>query len=96
MQRKRTDSGIAIVTVDHVLAEVPGGIPFIIKIDIEGFESDLLKTNLDWIAQAYVVMIEPHDWMLPGHMTSRAFQQAMAVHPFEMFIRGENILYVRV
>jgi hypothetical protein len=41
-------------------------------------------------------MIEPHDWMLPGQMTSRAFQQAMAAHPFEMFIRGENILYVRV
>jgi FkbM family methyltransferase len=96
VQTKRAESGIAIVTVDDVIAQVPGGIPFIVKIDIEGFESDLFKSNLDWIAHAYVVMIEPHDWMLPGQMTSRAFQQAMAAHPFEMFIRGENILYVRV
>jgi FkbM family methyltransferase len=95
VQTKRAESGIAIVTVDDVIAQVPGGIPFIVKIDIEGFESDLFKSNLDWIAGAYVVMIEPHDWMLPGQMTSRAFQQAMAAHPFEMFIRGENILYVR-
>jgi FkbM family methyltransferase len=96
VQTKRAESGIAIVTVPDVLGQVPGGVPFIIKIDIEGFESDLFKSNLDWIADAYVVMIEPHDWMLPGQMTSRAFQQAMAAHPFEMFIRGENILYVRV
>ena len=96
VQTKRADSGIAVVTVDDVLAQVPSGTPFIVKIDIEGFESDLFKSNLDWIAHAYVVMIEPHDWMLPGQMTSRAFQQAMAAHPFEMFIRGENILYVRV
>ena len=96
VQTKRAEAGIPIVTVDDVLAQVPNGTPFIVKIDIEGFESDLFKTNLDWIARAYVVMIEPHDWMLPGQMTSRAFQQAMAAHPFEMFIRGENILYVRV
>jgi FkbM family methyltransferase len=96
VQTKRADAGIPIVTVDDVLARVPGGTPFIVKIDIEGFESDLFKSNLDWIARAYVVMIEPHDWMLPGQMTSRAFQQAMAAHPFEMFIRGENILYVRI
>ena len=96
VQTKRAEAGIPIVTVDDVLAQVPNGTPFIVKIDIEGFESDLFKTNLDWIARAYVVMIEPHDWMLPGQMTSRAFQQAMAAYPFEMFIRGENILYVRV
>lgn len=96
VQTKRAEAGIPIVTVDDVLAQVPDGTPFIVKIDIEGFESDLFKANLDWIARTYVVMIEPHDWMLPGQMTSRAFQQAMAAHPFELFIRGENILYVRV
>jgi FkbM family methyltransferase len=96
VQTKRADAGIPIVTVDDAFAHSAGDTPFIVKIDIEGFESDLFKSNLDWIAQAFVVMIEPHDWMLPGQMTSRAFQQAMAAHPFEMFIRGENILYVRV
>lgn len=96
VQTKRADAGIPIVTVDDVFAQSAGDTPFIVKIDIEGFESDLFKSNLDWIAHAFVVMIEPHDWMLPGQMTSHAFQQAMAAHPFEMFIRGENILYVRV
>ena len=96
VQTRRAQSGIAVVSVDQALAAAQGDVPFIVKIDIEGFESDLFKSNLEWIARAYVVMIEPHDWMLPGQMTSRGFQQAMAAHPFEMFIRGENILYVRV
>lgn len=88
-------TGRPLVSVGDVFAHSAGNTPFIVKIDIEGFESDLFKSNLDWIARAYVVMIEPHDWMLPGQMTSHAFQKAMAEHPFEMFIRGENIIYVR-
>lgn len=43
-----------------------------------------------------MVIIEPHDWMLPGQLSSRSFQQAMARHLFELFMRGENIFYVRV
>lgn len=96
VRTQRSSEGIKVVTVDEVVATVGGGKPFIIKIDIEGFESDLFSENLDWISRSYAVMIEPHDWMLPGQMTSRSFQQAMACHPFEMFIRGENILYVRL
>ena len=96
VQTSRAERGIAIVTVDEVLARAPGDTPFIVKIDIEGFESDLFESNLDWIAKCYVVMIEPHDWMMPGRGTSFAFQRAMAQHSFELFIRGENLLSVRL
>ena len=96
VQTSRAEHGIAIVTVDEVLTRATGDTPFIAKIDIEGFESDLFQSNLDWIAKCYVVMIEPHDWMMPGQGTSFAFQRAMAQHSFELFIRGENLLYVRL
>jgi FkbM family methyltransferase len=96
VQTRRSESGVAVVTTTDVFAHVIDGTPFIVKIDIEGFESDLFADNLGWITQSYAVMIEPHDWMLPGRMTSQNFQRAMAQHPFEMFIRGENILYVRL
>jgi len=76
-------------------AKVAGGIPFIAKIDIEGFESDLFSANVEWLNDVSMVIIEPHDWMLPGKKTSRSFQAAMGRHDFEIFISGENLIYIR-
>jgi FkbM family methyltransferase len=93
---ERANKGIPIVTMQEAFDCVPNGSPFIAKIDIEGFESDLFSQNTGWIDDVYLLYIEPHDWMLPGKMTSRSFQQAMAQHTFELFIIGENLVYVRV
>lgn len=93
---QRSDQGVPVVTVAQAIAAVPGGVPLIVKVDIEGFENELFTRNLDWIADAYVVIIEPHDWMLPGQHSSRSFQKAMAAHDFELFLSGENLIYVRV
>ena len=76
-------------------AKVANGVPFIVKIDIEGFESDLFSTNVGWLDDVYMVIIEPHDWMLPGMKSSRSFQVAMGQHDFDIFVLGENLIYVR-
>jgi FkbM family methyltransferase len=95
VQTERSESGgIRAVTIPETLAQVPGGIPFIAKIDIEGFESDLFAENLDWIDAMAMLVIEPHDWMLPGRFSSAAFQKAMGERRFELFINGENLIYV--
>jgi len=91
----RASSGVPIVTIEDALSQSLDDTPFIVKIDIEGFEKDLFAANTGWIGQAYAVIIEPHDWMLPGEFTSRTFQQALSPHPFELVIRGENLFYVR-
>jgi FkbM family methyltransferase len=96
VQTTRADSGVPVVTVDECFSRSGGDEPFIVKIDIEGFESDLFASNLGWLERAYIVFIEPHDWMLPGKQSSRNFQRAMAEHPFELFIHGENLLYTRI
>ena len=95
VQTKRSDAGLAIVTIDELHSGVPHGRPFIVKIDIEGFESDLFSSRLDWIDDTYVVIVEPHDWMMPGKFTSRTFLRAMAEREFELFIVGENLFFVR-
>jgi FkbM family methyltransferase len=94
-QTSRSDDGVELLTIRDCVRLVPGGHPFIVKIDIEGFESDLFATNTDWITEATVVAVEPHDWMLPGQFTSRNFMKAMAAHAFELFIVGENLIFVR-
>ena len=67
----------------------------LVKIDIEGFEEDLFAENTDWVRDATVIIVEPHDWMLPGGHTSRNFQRVLGADHFDVMILGENLIYVR-
>jgi FkbM family methyltransferase len=94
--RREETGGVDLVTISDLIASVPNGQAFIVKIDIEGFEADLFSANLDWLDVADVVIVEPHDWMLPGQGSSRKMQVAMAARPFEILLSGENLIYVRI
>ncbi|MGN6848681.1 MAG: FkbM family methyltransferase [Sphingomicrobium sp.] len=96
IRTERAASGVPMITIEDAFRASGGDTPLIVKIDIEGFERDLFASNTGWIEQSYVVGIEPHDWMLPGELSSRSFQQAMSRHPFELIIDGDNLLYVRI
>jgi FkbM family methyltransferase len=91
---ERSDHGIPIVTIGDLVASVPRAELLIAKIDIEGFESDLFAANLKWLDAARVVIVEIHDWMMPGRQTSFSLQRAMADRQFEMMICGENLVYI--
>jgi FkbM family methyltransferase len=95
VQTQRSDEGaITAITIQDAVAAVPNGAPFIAKIDIEGFESDLFATNTGWIDDMVLVLIEPHDWMKPGQFSSANFQREMGKRGYELFINGENLIYV--
>ena len=91
-QTERTKEGVPIITMADAFAE---GVPFIAKVDIEGFESDLFSSNTEWLRDTFVVFIEPHDWLLPGQLTSRSFQQALGKEDYEIYISGEILTYIR-
>lgn len=95
VRTERADSGCQIVTIEQAINMVPNGVPFLVKIDIEGFERDLFAKNLEWVGHTFAIFIEPHDWMLPGEQSSRNFQRALGTGDFEIFINGENLIYVR-
>jgi FkbM family methyltransferase len=92
----RANEGVPIITMPEAFVKVPNGVPFIAKVDIEGFESDLFAENIDWLNDLYMVVIEPHDYKFAGMKTSRSFQSAMANHDFEIFISGDSLIYMRV
>jgi FkbM family methyltransferase len=68
-----------------------GGTPFIVKIDIEGGEADLFRVSTNWLAVVPVLIIELHDWILPGRAISRNFLRAISEHDFDLVTRGENV-----
>jgi FkbM family methyltransferase len=86
----RADSGVPILTMRDAFTNCGGGDPFIAKIDIEGFESDLFAANTDWLDDIYMIIIEPHDYEYPGERRSRSFQTAIADRDFEIFISGDS------
>ncbi|MDP2293019.1 MAG: FkbM family methyltransferase [Actinomycetota bacterium] len=92
----RSDTGaLRVCTVAELLHQRADFCLFLVKIDIEGFERDLFASNTEWAAEAKVVIIEPHDWLLPGAGTSRSFQRVMGELDFDLLLAGENLVYVR-
>ena len=87
-------AGVAVHTVPGLLGMVPGGRLLIVKVDIEGFESDLFARNTEWVGEAPVVIVEPHDWLMPGRHSSSAFQSVTSAYRMEVFIQFENLVYV--
>jgi FkbM family methyltransferase len=88
--------GVPVVTVGQILADRhPDHELFIVKIDIEGFEDDLFATGTEWVQDAHVIFIEPHDFKFPDRDTSRHLQETMGRLPFQVLLSGENLVYVR-
>jgi FkbM family methyltransferase len=65
--------------------------PLILKIDIEGGESELFDGDTDWLDEFPLVIIELHDWMLPFSGSSSGFIKAVAKYDFDFLIKGENV-----
>jgi len=79
------------------LSEAPsnaGLVPFIIKIDIEGFERELFAANTGWIDRFYLMAVELHDWMLPSQANSCAFLRAVSHFDRDFLFRGENVFSI--
>lgn len=92
------EGGVLGVTVPEILkrySKSDGYFPFIVKIDIEGFESDLFAENTDWVNDFPVLIIEMHDWLFPGQRTSSNFLKVIASLDRDFVYLGENVFSIR-
>ena len=92
----RSEEGVKVTTINEIISTFQDCDLFLVKIDIEGFEKDLFASSTEWLALSSAVIIELHDWMLPGQGTSLAFQKAIAQYDFEVFSKGENFSYIKL
>ena len=84
-----------MVNIDQLLKENNEGSLFIVKIDIEGFEENLFSQNTEWIDDCMLLIVELHDWMLPGSANSSNFLQVISHKNRDFVHRGENIFSIR-
>jgi FkbM family methyltransferase len=66
--------------------------PFILKIDIEGAERQMFAAGVDEAASRFpLIVVEEHDFMLPGHATASGFFRFHAEQGRDFVFANENI-----
>lgn len=82
------------MTVEQLLQTQLAAEPFLAKIDIEGAERELFSSNLEWVQKTPAIVIEPHDWLLPGLSTSYGWMSSLAQPNRDFMFRGEVVFSV--
>jgi FkbM family methyltransferase len=82
---------IESVTLPDLVARAPDAAILIVKIDIEGSEGALFRSNGVWAAQTPLMIFEMHDWLLPWQGTAGAVLRHLVEQPRDYLIRGENL-----
>lgn len=82
-------------TIDEIAALEARSRLLLVKIDVEGAESEVFRDPGPWLSQVQAIVIELHDWLLPSQGTSRNFFQQISRQPFDVVLQGENLLAFR-
>jgi len=83
---------IPALSIASLLALAPGAEPWLAKVDIEGAERELFAGPLEWLDRFPIVIVEPHDWMLPGEGRARPLLRALAQRQREFLVLGESVV----
>jgi len=92
-----TQGDLELVSLNQLLIQKQqnGKIPFLVKIDVEGFEENIFASNTEWVDQFQVLIIELHDWMLPGQANSSSFLQCISSLGRDFIYRSENVFSIK-
>lgn len=89
-----SNGDIEVISINTILSNYSDLIPFVIKIDIEGFEDDLFSMNTEWVEKFPLLIIETHDWMLPSQANSNNFLKVISQQNRDFIYKGENIFSI--
>jgi len=94
--KERKGGAIQMISINSILnnAKYKSCEPFIVKIDIEGFERELFSKNTQWVDKFPLLIIELHDWMLPREESSRHFLRVISNLNRDFVYIGENVFSI--
>ena len=92
---KSGNNSVEMITVSDIKKLYPETIPFIIKIDIEGFEGELFSRNTQWVKDFYLITMELHDWMLPKEATSKNFFKEHSKENRDCYLKGDMVFSIK-
>lgn len=83
------DGGFATVTVPELLEREADSLPLLVKVNIEGAEATLFRSNLEWVEQTALIIIELHDWLIPWRGIGHVVLSGLTRHVREYLPRGK-------
>ena len=86
---------VEMITISCIEERYPEAIPFIVKIDIEGFEDDLFSKNTEWIKDFYLITLEIHDWMQPRKAVSKNFFHKHSKENRDCYLKGDMVFSIK-
>lgn len=87
--------GLRAYTIDEICDIAGVDAPFIVKLDIEGSQAALFRSQTGWVAKTHLITLELDDWLMPWKGTSRSFFGCISQYPFEYLFRDESIFCFR-
>jgi FkbM family methyltransferase len=84
------DGDVKTYTVPNLIIMIPNSRLLIVKIDIEGGEANLFRSNLEWVAESPLIVFEAHDWHFNWRGTFHAVASALTKEPRDYLHNGEN------
>jgi FkbM family methyltransferase len=91
--RSPSPESVEGITIPALMQRYGARRNLIVKVDIEGGESALFRSNTAWLDHTDLLIAETHDWLFPGQGTSRTLFQAIAGRTFEVIQKGEYISF---
>ena len=95
IQTVRGEGGVPVVTIPELMSRHADAEPFIVKIDIEGFEEDLFPAETEWFGRQHVVFVEPHDWAHPAAGRTDNLRRVTADSGTDLLIHGLSLVFIR-
>lgn len=68
------------------------GTPLLVKMDVEGAERDLFSPGCSWLERTPLLIVEPHDWLLPHQALSHGLLAALTARGGDVVVRGEHLI----
>ncbi|TAN24576.1 MAG: FkbM family methyltransferase [Acidobacteria bacterium] len=68
------------------------GTPLLVKMDVEGAERDLFFPGCPWLERTPLLIVEPHDWLLPHQSLSHGLLAALTARGGDVVVRGEHLI----
>lgn len=89
-----TSGSVRADSIDGLILQNGGQAFDVVKLDIEGSEAEVFRTNTEaWLPKVRALIVELHEWMKPG--SSASFLSATSAHSYQKTVAGEYEVYIR-
>jgi FkbM family methyltransferase len=87
-------NSIKAYSIRTLMGLAPEAQPFIVKMNIEGFERELFSRGTDWINSFPIIIVGLHDYMLPGQGSSNNFLRRISAENRDFLPLDESIVSI--